>query len=211
MLATQLLEKETLTRKDLEKIFADVDKRPRITAFNDFGERTPSDKPPVKTPGELAIERGEPWPPPEQAKIPEPVGAGYPGGPQVPGQVPNYPPMYPEPGGPTPPTQGNPEPRYPDHGYPPADPGPHYPNPQYPNPQYPNPNYPNPQYPDPGNGRTAPGSGGPYGGGTRPDYGAPRDWSAPGWPPEPDPRSGRNGDTNGWGHRAGDDDSRPSS
>ena len=31
------------------------------------------------------------------------------------------------------------------------------------------------------------------------------------WPPEPDPRSGRNGDTNGWGHRAGDDDSRPSS
>ena len=38
-------------------------KRPRITAFNDFGGRTPSDKPPIKTPRELAKERGEPWPP----------------------------------------------------------------------------------------------------------------------------------------------------
>ncbi|HEY9314272.1 ATP-dependent zinc metalloprotease FtsH [Williamsia sp.] len=62
-LATQLLERETLTRKDLEKIFDKVAKRPRITTFNDFGARTPSDKPPVKTPGELAKERGEPWPP----------------------------------------------------------------------------------------------------------------------------------------------------
>jgi cell division protease FtsH len=32
--------------------------------FDDFGGRIPSDKPPIKTPGELAIERGEPWPPP---------------------------------------------------------------------------------------------------------------------------------------------------
>ncbi len=32
--------------------------------FDDFGGRMPTDKPPVKTPGELAIERGEPWPPP---------------------------------------------------------------------------------------------------------------------------------------------------
>ena len=30
--------------------------------FDDFGGRVPSDKPPIKTPGELAIERGEPWP-----------------------------------------------------------------------------------------------------------------------------------------------------
>src|SRR5699024_5112334 len=42
---------------------ADVDKRQRITAFNDFGGRTPSEKPPVKIPSELAKERGEPWPP----------------------------------------------------------------------------------------------------------------------------------------------------
>lgn len=62
ILATELLERETLTRKDLEQIFTSVEKRPRITAFNDFGGRTPSDKPPVKTPRELAIERGEPFP-----------------------------------------------------------------------------------------------------------------------------------------------------
>ncbi|MDN5760355.1 MAG: cell division protein FtsH, partial [Tomitella sp.] len=62
--AGELLESETLHRRDLERIFVPVAKRPRITAFNDFGSRTPSDKPPIKTPGELAIERGEPWPPP---------------------------------------------------------------------------------------------------------------------------------------------------
>ena len=63
-LAGELLEKETLHRPELEAIFADVEKRPRLTMFDDFGGRIPSDKPPIKTPGELAIERGEPWPPP---------------------------------------------------------------------------------------------------------------------------------------------------
>jgi cell division protease FtsH len=53
----------------LEAIFADVEKRPRLTLFDDFGGRIPSDKPPIKTPGELAIERGEPWPKP----APEPA------------------------------------------------------------------------------------------------------------------------------------------
>ena len=179
VLATELLEKETLTRKDLEKIFSEVQKRPRITAFNEFGERTPSDKPPVKTPGELAIERGEPWPP-EPEPVPEPVGvAGYPGGPQVPGQVPSYPPGTPGQAYPGGPQGGAPYPHYPNPQYP----NPQYPNPQYPNPQYPNPQYPNPQYPEP-----HPGSGS----GTRPDYGAPRDWSAPGWPPQ-EPGPGTNG------------------
>lgn len=69
ILAGELLEKETLHRADLEKIFGDVNKRPRLTAFDDFGGRVPSDKPPIKTPGELAIERGEPWPQPK----PEPA------------------------------------------------------------------------------------------------------------------------------------------
>src|SRR6202167_2683544 len=63
-LAGELLDKETLHRAELEGIFADVEKRPRLTLFDDFGGRIPSDKPPIKTPGELAIERGEPWPPP---------------------------------------------------------------------------------------------------------------------------------------------------
>jgi cell division protease FtsH len=63
-LAGELLEKETLHRAELQAIFGDVKKRPRLTMFDDFGGRVPSDKPPIKTPGELAIERGEPWPPP---------------------------------------------------------------------------------------------------------------------------------------------------
>ena len=69
ILAGELLEKETLHRAELEAIFADVKKRPRLTMFDDFGGRVPSDKPPIKTPGELAIERGEPWPLP----APEPA------------------------------------------------------------------------------------------------------------------------------------------
>ncbi|GFG54551.1 ATP-dependent zinc metalloprotease FtsH [Mycolicibacterium agri] len=68
-LAGQLLEKETLHRAELEAIFSDVKKRPRLTMFDDFGGRIPSDKPPIKTPGELAMERGEPWPKP----VPEPA------------------------------------------------------------------------------------------------------------------------------------------
>ncbi|MCK0176917.1 ATP-dependent zinc metalloprotease FtsH [Mycolicibacterium sp. F2034L] len=65
-LAGELLEKETLHRVELEAIFGDVKKRPRLTMFDDFGGRVPSDKPPIKTPGELAIERGEEWPKPVQ-------------------------------------------------------------------------------------------------------------------------------------------------
>jgi cell division protease FtsH len=73
-LVIELLEKETLTRKDLERIFSHVEKRPRITAFNDFGGRTPSDKPPIQTRAERAKERGEVWPPPEERE-PAPVGS----------------------------------------------------------------------------------------------------------------------------------------
>ncbi|ORB64526.1 ATP-dependent zinc metalloprotease FtsH [Mycolicibacterium tusciae] len=69
ILAGELLEKETLHRAELQAIFEDVKKRPRLTMFDDFGGRVPSDKPPIKTPGELAIERGEPWPKP----VPEPA------------------------------------------------------------------------------------------------------------------------------------------
>jgi cell division protease FtsH len=69
ILAGELLEKETLHRPELQAIFANVEKRPRLTGFDDFGGRIPSDKPPIKTPGELAKERGEPWPQP----VPEPA------------------------------------------------------------------------------------------------------------------------------------------
>ncbi len=82
-LAGKLLEKETLDQRDLQAIFSGVEKRPRITAFDEWGERLPSDRPPIKTPRELAIERGETWPeePPARAilqKSPVPVGAADP-------------------------------------------------------------------------------------------------------------------------------------
>jgi len=70
-LTLELIEKETLHQKELERIFARVEKRPRITQFNEFGGRTPSDIPPIKTPGELAKERGEPWPPVVEDSIEE--------------------------------------------------------------------------------------------------------------------------------------------
>jgi cell division protease FtsH len=80
-LVFELLERETLTRKDLERIFSGVTKRPRITAFNDFGGRTPSDKPPILSPAERAKERGEPWPPGrELGREPTPVGSVGAGG-----------------------------------------------------------------------------------------------------------------------------------
>jgi cell division protease FtsH len=86
-LVLELLDRETLQRKDLTRIFSRVQKRPRITEFNDFGGRTPSEKPPIKTRGELALERGEPWPPVSDAPTPvgNPVGA-------VPSSLPGLPP-----------------------------------------------------------------------------------------------------------------------
>ncbi|GHF74676.1 cell division protease FtsH [Amycolatopsis bartoniae] len=98
-LVLELLEKETLQRKDLERIFASVEKRPHITVFNEFGERVPSDKPPIKTPRELAMERGEPWPDEEEQKpaprpAPTPV-ATAPGGGDLPGGPPYHQPEPP--------------------------------------------------------------------------------------------------------------------
>jgi cell division protease FtsH len=98
-LVVELLDKETLTRKDLARIFSNVEKRPRITAFNEFGGRTPSDKPPIKTPGELAKERGEPWPPVKAEPEPTPVGAA-PGAGDLPGGPPRPSPEQPNGAGP---------------------------------------------------------------------------------------------------------------
>ncbi|MGB8961409.1 MAG: ATP-dependent zinc metalloprotease FtsH, partial [Pseudonocardiaceae bacterium] len=97
-LVVELLDRETLHRKDLERVFNRVEKRPRITSFNDFGGRTPSDKPPIKTAGELAKERGEPWPPAQPERTPTPVGVA-PGGDDLPGGPPHGPPGHPGPNG----------------------------------------------------------------------------------------------------------------
>ncbi|MFT3660194.1 MAG: ATP-dependent zinc metalloprotease FtsH [Gordonia sp. (in: high G+C Gram-positive bacteria)] len=234
-LAGALLEKETLVRKDLEEILGDVEKRPRMTEFSEFGDRTPSSKPPIKTPGELAIERGEPWPP-----VPEPVGAaaGGPNGAVPNGAVPNGAvpngavpvggvatgPAQSYEGDPhdTEPNDTQPNDTRPQAGQPPVmQPGygPSYPGapqnwqpyapPQYGHPQQygmppahtgAHPVVPGTQYPAPEGapGQTPGPVPGPYGGpaqqagqrgGTWPDYGAPRDWQAPGWPPADDPRN----------------------
>ncbi|MFD6896758.1 ATP-dependent zinc metalloprotease FtsH [Rhodococcus sp. NPDC060086] len=186
LLAGELLEHETLTRKDLERILASVDKRPRITAFNDFGDRVPSDKPPIKTPGELAKERGEPWPPePPSLTKPEPPHQQ-----QLPPQQQAYPPQQPagqasQPAGsaptqqmfPQPPAGQTPRPAGPaPQQHQPSGPGNGYQAPQPVPVSEPMPGFP-PAGQNPGGPRHA----------TRPDYGAPAGWSAPGWPPQEQP------------------------
>jgi cell division protease FtsH len=52
-LVLELMEKETLGKDDLARIFAPVGKRPPHNTYVGFGRRAPSDKPPVMTPAEL--------------------------------------------------------------------------------------------------------------------------------------------------------------
>jgi cell division protease FtsH len=187
-LVVELLDRETLHRKDLQRVFSRVDKRPRITAFNDFGGRTPSDKPPIKTAGELAKERGDPWPPPE--RTPTPVGVS-PGGDDLPGGPPHGPPGHPGPNG------AGPHPGYPTgsaNGGGIGHPAPGQPAPgpaQVGIPPY-SQSYPlpprgsaGPQEPGSGNGppSSAPPTSGPQTSGP-PSYGAP-----PGWRPATEPPS----------------------
>jgi len=46
----ELVERETLSKEDLERILAPVRKRPPHNTFTGFGKRTPSDRPPVEIP-----------------------------------------------------------------------------------------------------------------------------------------------------------------
>ncbi|GAA2382061.1 MULTISPECIES: ATP-dependent zinc metalloprotease FtsH [Gordonia] len=191
VLAGALLEKETLVRKDLEAILGEVGKRPRITKFDIFGERIPSTKPPIKTPGELAAERGEPWPPVEEP-VPVPARQADPAAPAF-GQPVQYgapphaqAPQYGTPYGQQP--SGPPEPNAPHQNGTPQNGGTQNGGPHYGAPQYGAPHDGPRQYGTPGSDQQ-PGQG--HGHGTRPDYGAPRDWSAPGWPPADDSRDGQ--------------------
>ena len=70
-LAEKLLEKETLRRPDLEALFADVEIRPRVTFFDQPSQYPADGREPVKTPVELAIERGEE--PPKRENVFAPV------------------------------------------------------------------------------------------------------------------------------------------
>jgi cell division protease FtsH len=48
----ELMEKETITQDDMNRICARVAKRPPMSPFNGFGKRLPSEAPPVLTPAE---------------------------------------------------------------------------------------------------------------------------------------------------------------
>src|SRR5258707_7606040 len=48
----ELMEKETISQADMARICARVVKRPPMAPLNGFGNRLPSDQPPVLTPSE---------------------------------------------------------------------------------------------------------------------------------------------------------------
>jgi cell division protease FtsH len=57
-LVLELIEKETLSKQDIARIASGVGKRPALAPYNGFGKRTPSQRPPVQTPAELAAGNG---------------------------------------------------------------------------------------------------------------------------------------------------------
>jgi cell division protease FtsH len=185
-LVVELLERETLHRKDLQRVFNRVEKRPRITAFNDFGGRTPSDKPPIKTAGELAKERGEPWPPVQPEREPTPVGVA-PGADDLPGGPPRPLPGHPGPNG------AGPHPGYPAGASNGAATGHPAPGQPAPGPGFPPYSQPYPLPPRGSGGPQGPGSGGGPPNSGPPNYGAPPGWRPatelppPSWRPAPPP------------------------
>jgi cell division protease FtsH len=54
-LVLQLLEHETLSRKQVLEVFAPVQRRPIRGTYTGYGKRLPSDRPPVMSPKELAL------------------------------------------------------------------------------------------------------------------------------------------------------------
>jgi cell division protease FtsH len=58
----ELIEKETVSREDMARLCAGVEKRRPMAPFNGFGKRRPSDRPPVLTPGERTAGDEEPDP-----------------------------------------------------------------------------------------------------------------------------------------------------
>src|SRR6185437_14562524 len=54
-LVLELMEKETLQKDEVLRIFARVEKRPSRGSYTGYGKRLPSDKAPVQTPRELAL------------------------------------------------------------------------------------------------------------------------------------------------------------
>jgi cell division protease FtsH len=59
-LVLRLLDKETVSRKEVLEIFAPVQKRPARGTYTGYGKRLPSDRPPVLSPKELALAASSP-------------------------------------------------------------------------------------------------------------------------------------------------------
>ena len=54
-LVLNLIDKETLSREEVLRIFAPIKTRPSRGSYTGYGKRLPSDRPPVLTPKELAL------------------------------------------------------------------------------------------------------------------------------------------------------------
>jgi cell division protease FtsH len=54
-LVLQLMDKETLSRNEVLRIFAPIQTRPSRGSYTGYGKRLPSDRPPIMTPKELAL------------------------------------------------------------------------------------------------------------------------------------------------------------
>jgi cell division protease FtsH len=54
-LVLKLMDKETLSREEVLRIFSPIQKRPSRGSYTGYGKRLPSDRPPVLTPKELAL------------------------------------------------------------------------------------------------------------------------------------------------------------
>jgi cell division protease FtsH len=59
-LVLRLLDKETVSRKEVLEIFAPVQERPARGTYTGYGKRLPSDRPPVLSPKELALAASSP-------------------------------------------------------------------------------------------------------------------------------------------------------
>jgi cell division protease FtsH len=59
-LVLRLLDKETVSRKEVLELFAPVQKRPARGTYTGYGKRLPSDRPPVLSPKELALAASSP-------------------------------------------------------------------------------------------------------------------------------------------------------
>jgi cell division protease FtsH len=76
-LVLQLLEKETLSRKEVLEVFAPVQKQPIRGTYTGYGKRLPSDRPPVQSPKELALAASSALSPDGSALPPSPNGQSY--------------------------------------------------------------------------------------------------------------------------------------